>query len=92
MKIKVICQLCGKVDEIDLGNDWKGWRYYLLSEIFDSDYLMEDDIPTSYKIWFCPECLERYLKGQKPIKFKDVTDEFLGRLIRSLGGLIIKID
>jgi transposase-like protein len=60
MKIKVICQLCGKSSTIEtekpLGAKPR-WENYTLFEIGIERHPFSD-----YEIWVCPECHEEFVE------------------------------
>jgi len=90
MKVKVICQFCGKKGEVDIEKDeWGNWMCWLVEDLVDSDYLSQHDIWESYPLWFCDDCMRKYSKGNTlPADLEDMTDEFIGKLLRSLKILI----
>ena len=63
MLLRVVCQVCGKTEIIDLDKPilpFPRWDYYKLSELVDDRSLIDGF--EDYRIWICPECHERVTK------------------------------
>ena len=67
MKLKVVCQVCGVVKEIDTQVPDE-WRCYFLGEfgLEDLSSLHEDR-----RIWICKKCLDTY--GKEPSELKEIV-------------------
>jgi len=79
MLLRVVCQVCGKTEIIDLDKSIPPsprWDYYKLGELVDDRSLIDGF--EDYRIWICPECHEKATMNIFRL-FKDkTTGEYYG--------------
>lgn len=70
MKLKVICQICGKVEVIDTTKAGD-WQFLKLTDLLDIDLL-------DWEVWFCGSCWLRLEERKEQGTFQ----EFINNLFR----------
>jgi len=69
MFLRVICQLCGKGDIIDPGDDYSGWYSYQVREFLPEELTYQPDYWgwENRVVWICSNCL---MAGWKEVETK----------------------
>ena len=85
MLLRVVCQVCGKTEIIDLDKPippFPRWDYYKLSELVDDRSLI--DGYEDYRIWICPECHKKAIKYYEDRDWRVNWEKLSGMVENSL--------
>lgn len=72
MKLKVVCQVCGKVEELDINKPTE-WKWIELNEEILKPI---DKIFKGYEVWICPECVAT-IEEEDPLTYMEKMEKLV---------------